>query len=94
MKTILVSAYGCEPLKGSEAGVGWNWVLQMAKHNLLHVITRANNQELIEAHLPKDVEKNIVFHYYDTPNLIKNMKKKAKVFISTISVGSWVLFLL
>ena len=78
MKTILISAYGCEPLKGSEAGVGWNWVLQMAKHNFLHVITRANNQELIEAHLPKDVEKNIVFHYYDTPNLIKNMKKKAK----------------
>ena len=31
MKTILISAYGCEPLKGSEAGVGWNWVLQMAK---------------------------------------------------------------
>lgn len=77
-RTILVSAYGCEPLKGSESGVGWNWVLQMAKHNRLHVITRANNREPIEAHLPKDVEKNIIFHYYDTPNFIKKMKKKAK----------------
>lgn len=76
--TILVSAYGCEPLKGSEAGVGWNWVLQMAKNNRVHVITRANNQEPIEAHLPDDVKDNIVFHYYDTPNFIKNLKKKAK----------------
>ena len=65
MRTILISAYGCEPLKGSEAGVGWNWILQMAKTNYLHVITRANNQDSIEAHLPQDVKdritKRIVF---------------------------------
>ena len=77
-KELLISAYGCEPIKGSEAGVGWNWVLQMAKHNTLHVITRANNQEWIEKYLPADVEKNIVFYYYDTPAFIKNMKNKAK----------------
>lgn len=78
MKTLLISAYGCEPLKGSESGVGWNWVLQMAKHNKLHVITRANNQEPIELFLPEEVAKNITFYYYDTPAFIKNMKKKAK----------------
>ena len=76
--TILVSAYGCEPLKGSEAGVGWNWMLQMAKTNYLHVITRANNQEVIEAHLPQDLKEKIQFHYYDTPNFIKKLKNKAK----------------
>ena len=78
MRTILVSAYACEPLKGSEQGVGWNWVLQMAKNNYLHVITRANNQEHIEAHLPSDVAQNITFHYYDTHPFIKGFKKKAK----------------
>lgn len=78
MKTILVSAYGCEPLKGSEPGVGWNWVLQMAKHNRLHVITRANNQNVIEEHLPVEVKNNITFYYYDTPNFIKHLKNKAK----------------
>jgi glycosyltransferase involved in cell wall biosynthesis len=78
MKTLLISAYGCEPLKGSEAGVGWNWVLQMAKHNRLHVITRANNQEWVEEYLPAEAEKNITFYYYDTPAFIKNMKNKAK----------------
>ena len=77
-RKILVSAYGCEPLKGSEAGVGWNWVLQMAKRNMLHVITRANNQESIEAYLPDELKSNITFHYYDAPTFIRNMKKKAK----------------
>lgn len=78
MKSILVSAYGCEPLKGSEPGVGWNWVLQMARHNKLHVITRANNQEFIEKYLPSDVKENIIFYYYDTPRFIKRFKNKAK----------------
>ena len=41
-KKILVSAYGCEPGRGSEAGVGWNWVLQLAKEYELYVITREN----------------------------------------------------
>ena len=78
MRTLLISAYACEPLKGSEQGVGWNWVLQMAKHNKLHVITRANNQGPIETHLPKDVAENITFHYYDTHPIIKGLKNKAK----------------
>lgn len=78
MKTILISAYGCEPLKGSEAGVGWNWMLQLAKTNYLHVITRANNQDPIEAHLPQEFKDKITFHYYDTPNAIKRLKNKAK----------------
>lgn len=78
MKEILVSAYGCEPLKGSEAGVGWNWVLQMSRYAKLHVITRANNKELIEQYLPAEVSQNIKFYYYDTPACIMGLKKKAK----------------
>ena len=77
-RKILVSAYGCEPLKGSEPGIGWNWILQMAKYNYLHVITRANNKQVIEAHLPDDLKHRITFHYYDTPNCIKRLKNKAK----------------
>ena len=78
MRRILVSAYACEPLKGSEQGVGWNWVLQMAKNNYIHIITRANNRNIIEANLPKEISKNITFHYYDTNNFIKGLKNKAK----------------
>jgi glycosyltransferase involved in cell wall biosynthesis len=78
MRTLLISAYACEPLKGSEQGVGWNWVLQLARKNKLHVITRANNQSVIEAHLPADVTANITFHYYDTHRFFRALKKRAK----------------
>ena len=78
MRTLLVSAYACEPLKGSEPAVGWNWVLQLAKFNKVHVITRANNETIINQHLPVELKDNIKFHYYDTPNSIKRLKKKDK----------------
>lgn len=78
MRRILVSAYACEPLKGSEQSVGWNIVLELAKKNQVHVITRANNQTPIEKNLPIEIKKNIIFHYYDTPKLFKAFKNKSK----------------
>ncbi len=76
MRTLIISAYACEPLKGSEPAVGWNWVLQLAQRNRVHVITRSNNQEVIEKHLPQEVSNNLRFHYYDTPNFIKRLKRR------------------
>lgn len=78
MKKLLVSAYACEPLKGSEQAVGWNFVIQLAKHNQVHVITRANNQEPISKNIPKEIASNIHFHYYDTPSFFRRFKNKSK----------------
>jgi len=40
-KKILLSAYACEPKKGSEPGVGWNWAIQICKMgNDKKIITR------------------------------------------------------
>ena len=77
-KKILVSAYGCEPNKGSEPGVGWNWILQMAKDNDVYVITRNNNQEVIEANIPAELKDSLHFTYYDTNRALLKVKKKAK----------------
>jgi hypothetical protein len=30
---VLLSAYSCEPGKGSERGVGWNVAIEAAKNN-------------------------------------------------------------
>lgn len=77
-RKILVSAYGCEPNRGSEAGVGWNWVLQMAKDNELYVITRKNDKEKIEENIPEVLSSNLHFIYYDTGDLLKKVKNKEK----------------
>ncbi len=62
---ILLSAYACEPNKGSEPSVGWNWAIEVAR--LGHetwVITRANNKESIEL---SEIPDNLHFIYYDLP---------------------------
>lgn len=48
---VLMSAYACEPNKGSEPEVGWQWALQMARFHDVTVLTRANNQAAIEKEL-------------------------------------------
>ena len=72
---ILISAYACEPHKGSEPGVGWNWAKQIAKFAEVWVITRANNREVIEEELKKNPEPNMHFVYVDLPKWMRFWKK-------------------
>ena len=76
MRKLLISAYGCEPNKGSEQGVGWHWVLELAKSCEVWVITRCNNKSGIEHSLPPELTDRIHFIYYDLPEGIKRLKRK------------------
>lgn len=38
---VLVSAYACHPEQGSEPGVGWNWVREIARHHDVWLLTEA-----------------------------------------------------
>ena len=63
----MLSAYACEPGKGSEPGVGWNWVRQIVRVHEVWVITRANNREPIEQALAKEPLPNAHWVYFDLP---------------------------
>jgi len=53
-KKILLSAYACEPNKGSESAVGWDWALNLTRNNCeVYVVTRLNNKRNIENYLKK-----------------------------------------
>lgn len=78
MRKILVSAYGCEPFRGSEAGVGWNWILQMARHNEMYVIARKNDKNKIEDNIPEEYKNVLHFYYYDTHPVLMKLKKREK----------------
>jgi glycosyltransferase involved in cell wall biosynthesis len=72
---ILISAYACEPHKGSEPGVGWNLSIALsAKHNIF-VLTRRNNKNAIEKVLTELPNSNIHFIYYDLPSGLMRLKK-------------------
>lgn len=70
MKTILATAYAVNPYKGSEDGMGWNFIQQIARFNKVIAITRENNRLAIEkyqAEHPDPIHANISFQYYDLP---------------------------
>lgn len=75
---ILLSAYACEPGKGSEAGVGWNFAVHMARHHDVWVVTRANNRALIERQLTSNPVPGLHFLYYDLPPWIRMWKRGAR----------------
>jgi glycosyltransferase involved in cell wall biosynthesis len=65
---VLMSAYACEPGKGSEPGVGWAVAREMARHHDIWVITRTNNRPLIEAELARNPQSGLHFVYWDLPS--------------------------
>ena len=62
---VLVSAYACNPHKGSEESVGWEWVNAIAKYHDLWVITADFHRKDIERELnrKKNSNQNVRFHY-------------------------------
>ena len=64
---VLLSAYACEPGRGSEPGVGWNMACELASYHEIWVLTRANNRPKIEAELARNPVPGLHFLYYDLP---------------------------
>jgi glycosyltransferase involved in cell wall biosynthesis len=62
-----MSAYACEPGKGSEPGAGWNWSRAASRDHDVWVLTRANNRQAIEAALAQKPEPRLTFVYLDLP---------------------------
>ena len=62
---VLVCAYTCSPVQGSEAGVGWGWVQAISQYHDLWVIVGAQFQDEIEAQLESlpYLRSRIQFHY-------------------------------
>ncbi|WP_293739563.1 glycosyltransferase family 4 protein [uncultured Parabacteroides sp.] len=74
MLSILVNAYACAPFKGSEPGMGWNWIINMAKSCKLYIITEGewkNDIEKIMKTLPE--RENISFYYNPISEKIRKM---------------------
>ena len=67
---VLLSAYACEPGRGTEPGVGWNTAWEMAKYHEVWVLTRPDDgREAIEAELQLNPNPNLHFIYFTLPIL-------------------------
>ncbi|MBD2769113.1 glycosyltransferase [Hymenobacter sp. BT664] len=80
MKTILMTAYAVNPYKGSEDGMGWNFILQAARFQKVVAVTRRNNGPHIERYLAENpaaaaLAANVEFLYFDLPAWTRWWKK-------------------
>lgn len=65
---VLMSAYSCEPNQGSERGIGWNMVRQMAVYHEVWVLTRPDeSRSAIEDELARNPVPNLHFVYFTLP---------------------------
>jgi glycosyltransferase involved in cell wall biosynthesis len=74
-KKVLISAYSCDPERGSEPGVGWNWVQAIAKNADAWVITRETQKIPIQNALNKESWNHLHFEYVDLPKWLSFLDK-------------------
>lgn len=74
MINILVNAYAVSPTWGSEQGMGWNWIINLAKYCHVDVITEGEWQDEIEKTLiTLPHQDNIIFHYLPVSTKVRQM---------------------
>lgn len=87
MLKILVNAYAVSPNWGSEPGMGWNWIINLAKHCELYVITEGQWRKEIEqalsdaltngidrsGHLSKEQAERIHFYYNPLSDKVRSI---------------------
>jgi len=63
---ILLSAYACGPNRGSEIGLGWNWVINLARYCRITVITESEfRDETVGQMSALDLGHSLHFHFLD-----------------------------
>ncbi len=63
---VLLSAYACDPERGSEPAFGWNWAWHLAElGHEVWVLTRPNGQKAIEQVLASQPMLNLHFVYFE-----------------------------
>lgn len=80
-KTILATCYAVNPYKGSEDGMGWHFVNQIARYQKVIAITRKNNRSDIERFMseyPQEIYQNIQFLYFDLPYWMRFWKRGSR----------------
>ena len=82
---ILLSAYACEPDRGSEPGVGWSWAVELSRlGHQVWVLTRTDNRTAIE----RKPGLNLNFIYYDLPRWMQFCRTGAAGKLSTTCCGN------
>lgn len=77
---ILLSAYACEPNRGTEEGFGWNWAINLAQiGHEVWVLTRPDGQKAIEQLVEAKKIKKLHFVYIANESAIAKILRRVKL---------------
>jgi len=60
---IVISAFSCGPGRGSEPGMGWNWVQQISREHEVWLITSDEFRQQLERQIPANVHATYIPSY-------------------------------
>lgn len=61
---ILVNCYACSPYKGSEPGMGWNFVKCLSRYHELYIITESKFQQDLERYFIENPDEKKHYKFY------------------------------
>lgn len=95
MLKILINSYACCPGMGSEPGMGWNWIVALAKYCELFIITEGEFRPQIESWLSdsRNGEYAQNMHFCYLPIGGKDEEKSAKIRKRCWNQGDWRFYL-
>ena len=74
MLNVLVNAYAISPSWGSEPGMGWNWVVNLARYCNVYVITEGEwQQDILDAVANLPQQNNLHFYFNPVSEKIRRM---------------------
>lgn len=73
---VLVSCYSCSPYKGSEPGMGWNFVHCLAPMHELHIITESKYKADLDRYFLEHPDEKHLYHFYFLPRKRYDLLRK------------------
>lgn len=73
---VLVSCYACSPYRGSEPGMGWNFVHCLAPMHELHIITEGKYKADLDCYFSEHPDEEHLYHFYFIPRQRHNVLRK------------------
>jgi glycosyltransferase involved in cell wall biosynthesis len=68
-RRVLLSSFACSPLEGSEPGVGWRWLVEIARRHDVVLVTHAYYRDQLEPALAADPIAGLEVCYLGPPAL-------------------------
>ena len=68
-KRVLLSAFACSPLWGSEPGVGWRWALELGRRHDVTVLTHAYFRDQIKPLQERGETPGVTFEWLRVPGI-------------------------